>query len=139
MAVSPDMAGKRLSTLSFVALVLFACEFALGMYVNLYVPFPDGSNGWKVIGLNAIASVHMLVGSLLVLASVGLFALALASRLRRWILWSGLGLLAGLVAAVGGYAFAATESDTFSLLMSLGFAVAMVAYAAPLRQSRSVG
>jgi hypothetical protein len=122
----------RVATLTLVALVCLAVLFLLGMYTNLYLEFPEGANGWKVIGSDVVATLHMSLGSAFALATIGLLIAAILTRRASVIVFASLGLLASAAAVVGGTSFAGDQSNGNSFIMAVGFVVAFISYATVL-------
>lgn len=117
---------------SLAAFVLLLVQYALGMYVNLYVTVPAADHGQsvgKVIseGPGAL-SVHAVVGLLLVLDAIWL--LVLASRSRRWgvVTAAAVGFVAIAGAALAGAGFASQGSNGSSMAMAMLAGVAILAY-----------
>lgn len=121
---------------SLAAFVLLLIQYALGMYVNLYVTVPAADHGQsvgKVIseGPGAL-SVHAVVGLLLVLDAIWL--VVLSSRTRRWgvVTADAVGLVAILGAAFAGASFASQSSNGASMTMALLAGVAILSYGVSL-------
>ncbi|HLI00282.1 MAG TPA: hypothetical protein VKV06_05815 [Acidimicrobiales bacterium] len=121
---------------SLAAFVLLLIQYALGMYVNLYVTVPAADHGQsvgKVIseGPGAL-SVHAVIGLLLVLDAIWL--VVLASRTRRWgvVTADAVGLVAILGAAFAGASFASQSSNGASMGMALLAGVAILSYGVSL-------
>src|ERR1700749_4607118 len=80
-------AVSRLRRGSLAALVLVVAEYAIGMYVNLYmtVPAADHGGGLSTAISNgpALLTVHAVVGLLLGLAALGVLVQSMMAR--RWI------------------------------------------------------
>jgi hypothetical protein len=127
---------RRLATLSLSALAFLAILFVLGIYTSLYVEFPEGANGWKVMGGSLVATLHMSLGSLFGLAALGLLVMAIVSRRAAWIACSAAGLLFSIVAIYGGTSFVPAQNDTYSFVMALGFVGAFFSYAVALYVGR---
>jgi len=126
----------RLRRGSLAVLVLLVAEYAIGMYVNLYVTVPGadhrGSLGAAIANGPAALSVHAVLGLLLGLGALG--AAAQSILVRRWglIVASVIGLLAMIFASVAGTGFTSTGDDSASMAMSVLTGVAMLCYAANL-------
>lgn len=126
----------RLRRGSLAVLVLLVVEYAIGMYVNLYVTVPGadhgGSLGSAIANGPAALSLHAVLGLLLGLGAVGVAAQSVL--IRRWgpIAASVIGLLAMIFASVAGTGFTSTGDDSASMAMSVLTAVAMLCYAANL-------
>ena len=81
--------------------------------------------------------MHAIVGLLLFLTSLILIGFAIASRRRAWIIVSVIGLLGIMAAGFNGASFINYGGHNFSsLLMSIGFLLAAVAYTIGLSLSR---
>jgi hypothetical protein len=126
----------RLRRGSLAVLVLLVVEYAIGMYVNLYVTVPGadhgGGLGSAIASGPASLSLHAVLGLLLGLGSLG--AAAQSILVRRWglIALSVTGLLAMIFASVAGTGFTSTGDDSASMAMSVLTGVAMLCYAANL-------
>jgi hypothetical protein len=123
----------RLRRGSLAVLVLLVVEYAIGMYVNLYVTVPGadhgGSLGSAIPNGPASLSVHAVIGLLL-----GLGVAAQSILVRHWglIAASVIGLLAMIFASVAGTGFTSTGADSASMAMSVLTGIAMLCYAANL-------
>jgi hypothetical protein len=113
--------------------VLLVVEYAIGMYVNLYVTVPGadhgGSLGSAISNGPASLSVHAVIGLLL---GLGVAAQSILVRHWRLIAASVIGLLAMIFASVAGTGFTSTGADSASMAMSVLTGIAMLCYAANL-------
>jgi hypothetical protein len=137
------MAGLRAN--SFAAIVMLLIQTALGEWVNLYATLPAADKGASVgkgyaqaiskgpVGL----SIHAVLGTLLIITAAG--ALVRASRLRRpaMIGAAAAGLLAIVIAAVGGASFVGNGDNGASMSMAIATLVAIGAYALIVLMSAS--
>ena len=107
-------------------------EYAIGMYVNLYVTVPGadhgGSLGSAISNGPASLSVHAVLG----LGALGVAAQSILVRHWGLIAASVIGLLAMIFASVAGTGFTSTGADSASMAMSLLTGIAMLCYAANL-------
>lgn len=130
--------------LAFIMLLLLGLQFFLGMWNNLFISVPDahpGANapeyfsgvaqglGWAMFR-SALPSLvlHVVLGLLLLLASIGLIVAAFRGTERAWKIVAPIGTFGILAAAFNGASFINYHHDVSSLLMSSGFLVAVVAY-----------
>ena len=126
----------RLRRGSMAVLVLVVVEYAIGMYVNLYVTLPGADHGSSlgsaISNGPAWLSIHAVIGLLLGLGAIGVLVQAI--MIRRWglIALSVIGLLAMIFASVAGTGFTSTGDDSASMAMSVLTGVAMLCYAANL-------
>jgi hypothetical protein len=126
----------RLRNGSLAVLALLVVEYAIGMYVNLYVAVPradhSGGLGSAIANGPASLSLHAVLGLLLGLGALG--AAAQSILVRRWSLvaTSVIGLLAIILASVAGTGFTSTGDDSASMAMSVLTGVAMLCYAVNL-------
>jgi hypothetical protein len=159
IAVSSPTAGSPAASratrpLMAVALVSLALQFLAGMVVNLYVRLPASHPGtaapdyfigvaqgdvWALAHSALALRAHVVLGLLLFLASLALIGLAIAARRRAWIVASVFGTIGIMAAGFNGASFLNYGHDFSSLLMSLGFAVAMFAYTLGLAASGAPG
>ena len=126
----------RVRRASLAVLVLLLVEYAIGMYVNLYVAVPRAdhggglgeaiSNGPAALGAHAVLGLLLGLGALSVLVQ--------AAIVRHWALTalSAAGLFAMAFAAVTGISFTSTGDSADSMAMSVMTGVALVCYAASL-------
>ncbi len=107
---------------------LLAVQFALGMFVNLYVTFPSpvfGMNGMMQLmfqpGMGSVMA-HMMAGMVLGALTLLTFAAAALSRNTLLVATTG-GTFAAVVAAgISGMEFLFSgQNNAFSYGMSLGF------------------
>ena len=126
---------------------LLLAQFLIGMLVNLYVRIPQvhpGSKGsdyflrllqgvpWAVIHGQLPLQVHAALGLLLVVGALVMVVLAVISHRRAWVIASILGAMGVIGAGFNGGSFLIYGHDFSSMLMALGFAVAMGSYAVGL-------
>lgn len=138
--------------LAFLLLLLLALQLLLGMWTNLFVAVPashPGSNAgeyfggvvqgvlWAVTqsGLPALIA-HAGLGLLLLLASLYAIVVAFRGAERVWKIVMPIGAFGILVAGFNGASFINYGFDVSSLLMTLGFAVALLAYIIGLYASK---
>jgi uncharacterized membrane protein YhaH (DUF805 family) len=106
-------------------------QYALGMYVNLYVPFPEGIVGnqlWEFAWSQPALAAHIILAILIFLGSIALCIRAARTRNRTWIWSAFIGLLAIFGAGASGASFIPSQNDIYSYSMALGFIVAIASY-----------
>lgn len=116
--------------LTLIALVL---EFILGIYTSLFVEFPDSivnGNAWAwSMSQSPMIIAHVLLGTLLLAASVLTLGLGIALKSKTAIASSVAGLIMmGLAYLSGGAFLANVQVDGYSFSMALGFMGTLVAY-----------
>ncbi len=113
-------------TLANVTLVI---QFLLGMYVNLYVEFPTSgpADAWRFAWSSAPVAAHIILGALILLASISMLVRSIIRKNRHWIIVSSVGVAGMLLAVVGGETFITSLNELTSFLMSVGFLVALLA------------
>jgi hypothetical protein len=124
-------------------LVLLLGQFVIGMAVNLYVAIPahhSGSHpanyftgslhslGWAIGSGRATLAVHALLGMFLVFAAAIVLALAIRTHRRATIAAAVLGIAFIIGAGFNGASFLDFNDNTSSMIMSLLFALAVLAY-----------
>jgi hypothetical protein len=126
----------RLRHGSLAVLVLLVVEYAIGMYVNLYVTVPradhGGGLGSAIANGPASLSVHAVIGLLLGLGALGVTAQSILIRHWGLVALSVIGLLSMIFASVAGTGFTSTGDDSASMAMSVLTGVAVLCYAANL-------
>ena len=130
--------------LTIFTLVLLVTEFIVGEITNLFVVIPSAHSGAASSGLSVFLpglgwaltqsrlvalQVHGAIGLLLVLLALVLIGLATVRRQRPWVITSLIGGIGVLIAAFTGVGFVNTGQAASSLLMALGFLLALIAYA----------
>lgn len=106
-------------------------QYALGMYVNLFVQFPaqaTDAQRWEFAWSQAPLAAHIVLAILILLGAIAALVRAFVSGERRWVPAYGAGFLAVLVAGACGALFVSTQADAYSYAMSLAFLIAMGAY-----------
>ena len=141
---APPRALRVLASMTFFLLL---AQFLIGMWVNLFVHIAQvhpGSTGpdyflrllqgvpWAVIHGQLPLQVHAALGLLLVLGALVMVVLAVVSRRRAWVIVSVLGAIGVIGAGFNGGSFLNYGHDFSSMLMALGFAVAIGSYAVGL-------
>ena len=139
--------SRALRVLASVTFFLLLAQFLIGMVVNLYVRIPQvhpGSTGsdyflrllqgvpWAVVYGQLPLQVHAALGLLLVLGALVMVVLAVISHRRAWVIASILGAIGVIGAGFNGGSFLNYGHDFSSMLMALGFAVAIGSYAVGL-------
>ena len=133
------LTARRVSSLrraSFAAFVMLVVQFALGIYVNLYVTVPSADHGHgfgqAIANGPAGLTLHIVLGLLLILAALGFMVQAILARQPALIAVAVLALLAMIGAAASGSAFTGSGKDGGSMAMALLAAVGLVCYGASL-------
>ncbi len=142
------MATTRQLRISFLfALVMLIAQFLLGMAVNLFVKIPDQHPGanppeyfsgvaqsvtWAILHDNVLLAIHAGFGFVLVVAAIGTLVEAIGSRRRGLVVSAVFGFIGVLGAGFNGGSFLNYHQDFSSMLMSTGFAIAVVSYSAGL-------
>ena len=135
-------ARRWLRLLTALTLLLLAVQFLIGVVVNLYVQVPDhpGTNAPDYFGgvVQGVAwalahgawslQLHAVIGILLFLASLLLIGYAIAARRRAWIVIAVIGWSGITGAGFNGASFLNYGENFSSLLMSVGFFLAMTSY-----------
>jgi hypothetical protein len=134
-----DPTAKRFADLRancLAAVVMLLLEFGLGMGVNLYGHLPASDHGRSTFDAfgHAVAngpvglSLHALLGTLLLVTSIGAVVRAVLAGRRPIIALSGVALLAILAAWGSGAKFVGDMANSASLTMALATAVALLCY-----------
>ena len=142
-AAVPGTAGRlsasRVSGLrrdGFAVFVMLVVQFALGIYVNLYVTVPSADHGHgfgRAIGNGpAGLTLHIVLGLLLILGALGFLARSILARQPALIAAAVLGLLAIIGAAASGSAFTGSGRDGASMAMAANAAIGLLCYGTSL-------
>jgi hypothetical protein len=130
-----------------IALAILIVEFLLGTTVNLFVKIPadhPGANppeyfggvvtsvSWAILHGGPWLTLHAALGLVLVLAAFGTLVQAIGLSGGGRIAIAALGFVGVLGAGFNGGSFLNYHADISSMLMAVGFALAMAAYVALL-------
>jgi hypothetical protein len=123
--------------------VLLVVQFLFGVSVNLYVTIPTHHPGagsgpylsgavssvlWSFSSGLPLLIVHVVIGVLLFLSGIELAVHSVRAG-RRPVIWlAAVGLMAIIFAGFNGASFLKYNLNISSMLMSVGFAVAVVCY-----------
>ena len=133
--------------LSLVMLGWLIVQFLLGMATNLFVDIPTNHPGarppeyfsgvvqsvtWAILHGNVLLQLHAVLGLILLIGSVSVFARALRRGNRATKIATGAGAFAILGAGFNGGSFLNYNEDFSSMIMASFFASALAAYAASL-------
>jgi heme A synthase len=132
MTIQESRANQRFfRNYGVIMIVLLCVQYVLGMINNLYVQFPEAGTeaqmwefAWKQFSLAS----HIILGIILLLASVYLLIRAMRFGTRSWFIPSLIGLFAILVAGFSGAMFIPAQENLYSLIMSIAFLMAMLSY-----------
>jgi len=139
--------SRQLRITFLAALVMLIIQFLLGMAVNLFVKIPTdhpGSNPpeyfsgvaqsvtWAILHGHILLVLHALFGLLLVVAALLTLVTGIQTRRRGIVLSSVFGFIGILGAGFNGGSFLNYHQDFSSMIMAIGFAIAVVAYSAGL-------
>ena len=128
-------------------MLLLLLQFLLGMAVNLFVTIPAHHPGsqasnyfvgvfqsvvWAISHGTLTLALHTVLGLLLVLSSIGVLSGAIRRRRRGLIIVAALGLVGIMAAGFNGGSFLVFGKSYSSMLMSVGFAIAVAGYAVGL-------
>jgi hypothetical protein len=130
-----------------IALGMLIVQFLLGTTVNLFVKIPadhPGANppeyfggvaasvSWAILHGGLWLTLHAALGLVLLLAALGTLVQAIRLRGGGRITLAALGFVGVLGAGFNGGSFLNYHADFSSMLMAVGFALAMAAYVALL-------
>ena len=125
------MMTNGLPSMVIMLFLFLFIQFLLGMYINLFVSIPAASPffmmGYGPYGGFPIVMVHMFLGILIGLISIGILFLSIGSGQKK-ILASAIGLfLSILIAGIDGLFFLFDgQNNINSYLMATGFILAML-------------
>ena len=129
-------------TLGFAIGMLLA-QYVLGMVINLFVTIPrnhPGSNppeyfsgvlhsvSWAILHGGLWLTLHGAFGLLIVLGAIGTLVQAIRLGGGARITWSAVGLFGVLGAGFNGGSFLNYNENFSSMLMAIGWALAMTSY-----------
>ena len=136
-----------LQTVIAVTLGFLFLQFLTGMWVNLFVSFPNFSTSQGYFGMGVMMSfmfsggpvfmVHMMMGYLIGILSIVLLALSLLSGRIAMMSLGVAGFASVLFAGINGLAFmfSGFQNNANSYLMAVGFVLTFGIYFAQLYYS----
>jgi heme A synthase len=130
-------AALRKNAAAIIVVLVF--QYVFGMLANLFVKFPDSGNVsqyWEFARSQEIIDIHLLLGFGLLIAAVSLLVRSIIYKNQTWRTVSIVGVLAIAIAIYCGISFIPSQSDVYSLIMSLAFIAALVVYFFGLYLSR---
>jgi hypothetical protein len=143
VSTAPAVGLARVRRGSLAVIVLIVAEYAIGMYVNLYVAVPRGDHGRgldsAITNGPAILSIHIVIGLLLGLGALAVLVQAVIARHLGAITSSALGLFALASASVTGAGFTSSGNTAESMGMSVLTGVGLLCYTANLYLLRPPG
>jgi hypothetical protein len=122
---------KSLRIQGIILLVSLIVQYALGMYVNLFVEFPQNAAAgqlWEFSWRQPSLATHIIVGILLLFGSLVFFIRVVRRPSPAWKKPALLGLIGIVLAGLGGSTFIPTQSNAYSYLMSLAFLISFFGY-----------
>jgi hypothetical protein len=138
------MNPRTLRSLRIQGLFLSAAlviQYALGMYVNLFISFPQNATGgqlWEFAWSQKPLAAHILLAILILLGAIVALVRAVVYKNKRWVIANSLGLSAIIAAGLSGAAFIPSQTNAYSYSMSLTFLVAIFSYVWGLAQTRNL-
>lgn len=122
-------------------LIGLAVQFLLGIWVSLFVTFPettDPNQQWKFGLAQVSVLLHLVIGTFLVLGSLVLLIQLTRSKADRFLrVASGVGFGAIVLAWASGERFVSTQKDGFSFAMAGFFLISAAAYIAILSRPKA--
>jgi hypothetical protein len=151
--IARNASSPRLHRLTIFILILLAAQFLLGMAVNLFVTIPTNHPGanppeyfsgvfesvrWAITSSSSPLwlLLHASLGLVVVVLSIALLISAIVARKGGWITVAIIGFIGVLGAGFNGGSFLNYNEDFSSMLMSVGFILAMVTYGIGLAQRK---
>jgi hypothetical protein len=154
----PDLSARgatspRLRGLTVVILVILTVQFLLGMAVNLFVTIPSNHPGanppeyfsgvfqsvkWAMTSASSPLwlLLHTSLGLVLVVLTIALLLAAIVVRKGGWIVVASIGFIGVLAAGFNGGSFLNYNQNFSSMLMSVGFILAMMTYSLGLARGK---
>ena len=142
-APGKDRSGS-LRRSAYVTAVLTLIQYGLGMWVNLFGNLPSKGTGKSTMGAFTWAlshgpvglGIHAGLGTLLLLAALGLVVQAILARKAASIIFAVVGFLAIIGAWVNGAMFVGNGANGASMGMAISAGVALLCFASILLPRR---
>ncbi len=110
-------------------LIGLSVQFLLGMWITFFVEFPENGDAhanWQYAMDSLPIVLHIILGTLLVIGTVSLFVQTIRCHVDAWRIPAVLAFISLLIAWISGEIFVATQNDSVSYLMSIGFLVGIL-------------
>jgi len=130
--------NNKLRVQAYFLLGFLSLQYLLGMLTNLFVAFPENNTDlqqWEFAKTQFMLMAHIILGILLLVGAIMLYIRAFQAKDRHWKIASGIGLGSILLAILSGSEFISTQSEYYSLVMSLLFILAVGAFGWGIYQS----
>jgi len=119
----------RLRRLALMMVGSLLIEFLLGMANTFWLETPESGSGWSGSTPAWLFISHMVWGAAILVLAIWIFVIASRLKAKSWTRINILGTLGIVIAFAGGSSFMGdVSSDAASMLMSVGWAVAVGAY-----------
>jgi len=140
-------------TLGF-AIGMLVAQYLLGMAINLFVTIPGnhpGSNppeyfsgvlhsvSWAILHGGLFVTLHAAFGLVIVIGAIGTLVQAIRLGGGARVTWSALGFVGVLGAGFNGGSFLNYNQNFSSMLMAIGWALAMTSYIVLLYRGAAKG
>jgi len=128
--VSASVQMQRVTFKSRTRELVIALVVVIGL-VSYNITIPKGrtrSKNWNFVLTHPTILIHIIVGSLVLIGAVALLLRSVHSRVRSWIVVSGIGLTFVIIAFAMGEQYVSTLSNTDLSDMGLGWFGAIAAY-----------
>lgn len=122
---------RSLRIQGYSLVVALIVQYALGMYVNLFVAFPENASAgqlWEFAWSQKPLAAHIILAILILLGAIVCLIRSLVYKNKKWVIASSIGLLAILAAGGSGAVFIPSQTGLYSYAMSLMFLIAIFAY-----------
>lgn len=108
-------------------------EFLLGMANTFWLETPESGSGWSDSKPMWLLTLHIVWGVAILVLAIWIFVIARRLKSASWFRLNLVGILGIIVAIGAGSSFMGdVSSDALSMVMSVGWAVALGAYAVGL-------
>jgi hypothetical protein len=124
---------QRLRKLALMMIGSLLIEFLVGMANTFWLETPESGSGWSSAKPMWLLMLHIIWGVAILVLAIWIFVIARKLKSSSWFRLNLVGTLGILVAIGGGSSFMGdVSSDVPSMVMSVGWAVALGAYAVGL-------
>lgn len=121
------VANYKLKRSALAAIGLLVLITLLGIYTALFIEIPEGQ-GWSFVLSSVVLLAHAVLGTLLIFHALSILMSARKVKSGLWIVVSIVGLVGILLSVGTGSSFISADNDWLTFLMSLGFAISILAY-----------
>ena len=132
--------NSSLNKHAFGMIGVLILQYLLGMVSSLFVEFPENTQPkqlWEYAWQQVPVASHIVVGIVLLLGTLALLIRSFILKDKVWQISAGMSTIATILSIITGSIFITLQSDLYSLIMAIGFIIALLSYGWGLYASKN--